>query len=74
MERLQGADPRAARRPVTPGRQPVLSKGNVIKGVNRQKIRSTEDLKRAIRKNESEDDLLLLVQRPKNTFYVVLEG
>jgi hypothetical protein len=31
-------------------------------------------LKQAIKKNESEDDLLLLVQRSQSTFYVVLEG
>jgi serine protease Do len=50
-----------------------LRKGDLIEEVNRQPVRSAEDLVNRLRQAKSGDTVALLVRRGKDTFFVALQ-
>jgi len=60
--------------PDSPAGKAGLTPGDLIQEINRKPIKTREDLTQAIREVEGKGSLLLLVNRGRNTFYVVLEA
>ena len=59
----------------SPAAEAGLHKGDVVLEVNRHKVKSTEEMKQNLSKADPQKEgALLLIQRGKNTFYVVLKG
>jgi serine protease Do len=58
----------------SPAHEAGIRRGDVILEVNRQEVKSVEDLKEAIEGAKDQDSLLLLVERDDDSFFVVLTG
>ena len=59
--------------PGSPAHEAGLRQGDVIVEVNRQAVKSVDEVKENIKKSKDKDNLLLLVQRQDGKFYVPLE-
>jgi len=60
--------------PGSPAYQASVRPGDVILEVNRQKVKSVEDLKEKIEKAGEGDSLLLLMKNTQGSRYIVLQG
>jgi serine protease Do len=60
--------------PGSPADEGSIQSGDIILEVNRQPVKSVEDVKEKMEKSGSKSSLLLLVQRGGNTVYVALKG
>ncbi|SPJ15276.1 putative periplasmic serine endoprotease DegP-like [Syntrophobacter sp. SbD2] len=60
--------------PASPAQRAFIKPGDVILEVNRQAVRSVNDLKEKIAGAEGSDSLLLLVKNAQGSRYVVLKG
>lgn len=60
--------------PVSPAARAGLQPGDIVKEVNRQKVKSVDELKHAMGQAKRNKNLLMLVKRGENTFFAVLEG
>jgi serine protease Do len=60
--------------PGSPADEGSIQRGDIILEVNRQPVKSVEDVKEKMEKSGSKSSLLLLVQRGGNTVYVALKG
>ena len=49
-----------------------LQQGDVIKEIDNEPIKSISDFKKAVKKQNLKDGALLLIERDKSSFYVVL--
>jgi len=58
--------------PGSPAWEARLHKGDLIKEVNRRRVRNVRDFKRALAKAKETESLLLLIKRGEHTFYVAL--
>jgi serine protease Do len=61
-------------RPGSPADAASILKGDVLLEVNRQQVRSVEEVKERIEKSETKGSLLLLVRRGNGNLYVVMKG
>ena len=59
--------------PGSPAQEAGIKKGDVIVEVNRQAVTSVDDVQKTIKEDKDQDNLLLLVQRDRNMFYVPLQ-
>ena len=64
----------ASVRPGSPAQEATIQKGDIILEVNRQPVKSVEDMKARIAKPGDNGRTLLLIQRGRNTLYLVLKG
>jgi len=60
-------------RPGSPAENASLQKGDLVLEVDRQPVRSAEDMKKKIEKSTGRDTLLLLLRRGESTFYLALK-
>ncbi len=58
----------------SPAEESTIHAGDIVLEVNRQPVKDAEDMKAKLAKVGEKGQALLLVQRGKNTFYVVLKG
>ena len=61
-------------RPGSPAEEASLHTGDIILEVNRQPVKGVEDMKARIAQSADKGQALLLIQRGRNTFYLVLKG
>ncbi len=64
----------ASVRPGSPAEEATLHKGDIVLEVNRQPVKSVEDMKAKMAQSGDKGQALLLIQRGRNTFYLVLKG
>lgn len=75
-----GLDPKergvvvSAVEPGSPADEVKLRSGDVIKEVNRQRIRDLDDYNDALKKVKKSEGMLLLIKRGRGTFYVILKS
>jgi serine protease Do len=60
--------------PGSPAEEATLQKGDIVLEVNRQPVKSVEDMKARMAQSGDKGQALLLIQRGRNTFYIVLKG
>ena len=60
--------------PGSPADNASVQRGDIILEVNRQPVKSVDDVREKIEKARGKDSLLLLAQREGKSFYVVLKG
>ena len=61
-------------RPGSPAEEASLHAGDIILEVNRQPVKGVEDMKARMAQSGQKGPVLLLIQRDRNTFYLVLKG
>jgi serine protease Do len=64
----------AAVRPGSPAEEDDVHAGDIVLEVNRQPVKGAEDMKAKMAKLGDKGQALLLIQRGKNTLYLVLKG
>jgi serine protease Do len=64
----------AAVRPGSPAEESAVQAGDIILEVNRQPVKGAEDTQAKMAKLGDKGQALLLIQRGKSTFYLVLKG
>ena len=64
----------AAVRPGSPAEEGDVHAGDIVLEVNRQPVKGAEDMKAKMAKLGDKGQALLLIQRGKNTLYLVLKG
>lgn len=57
----------------SPAHEAGIRRGDIIKEIDRQPIEDLKGYKRQMAKLKGKDDILMLIQREENTFFVVLE-
>jgi serine protease Do len=60
-------------RPGSPAEEASLT-GDILLEVNRQPVKGVEDMKARMAQSGDKGQVLLLIQRGRNTFYLVLKG
>ena len=58
----------------SPAEEASIRRGDIVLEVDRQPVKSVEDMKEKIEKAGKKDSLLLLIEREGNSLYVVLKG
>jgi len=61
-------------RPGSPAEEASLHTGDIILEVNRQPVKGVEDMKARMAQSADKGQALLLIQRGRNTFYLILKG
>jgi serine protease Do len=60
--------------PMSPAARAGLQPGDVIQKVNNQKVENIDQLQSALGQAKKNKELLVLVKRGENTFFMVLQG
>jgi serine protease Do len=58
--------------PGSPAERAGLQRGDVIREVNRQAVRAVQEVRDALAKADSQDAVVLLVQRDQDSVFVAL--
>jgi serine protease Do len=61
-------------RPGSPAEEASLHAGDIVLEINRQPVKSAEDMKARMAQSGDKGQALLLIQRGRSTFYLVLKG